>query len=94
MLGCLFGVVSQGSLVSLTKICGIKKTVPSVGPSEVVLPVRTAWQPSELLPDVGPPGWRFSGAGAQGGSMASEQFCSVIGTLLPIALWGRTSLWS
>ena len=46
----------------------------------------------ELLPPFGPPGWKFSGCIAQGGDDAIEPFISDIGGLLPIALWGRTSL--
>jgi len=38
------------------------------------------------------PAGDFPGVDAQGGAMATEQFCSVIGTLFPIALCGRTSL--
>ena len=47
---------------------------------------------SEPLPDFGPLCWRFSGMFAHGGLMADEQFTSVAGASLPIALCGLTSL--
>lgn len=46
----------------------------------------------EVLLDFGPPGWRMSRALAHGGWDAPEPFMSEIGTLLPMALRGRTSL--
>lgn len=46
----------------------------------------------ELLPPFGPPGRKFSGGIAQGGDDTIEPFISDTGGLLPIALWGRTSL--
>ena len=50
---------------------------------------------TEPLPDVGPPGWRLSGVVAHGGLMSDEQFMSVTGDSLSIALCGsRFSTWS
>jgi hypothetical protein len=43
-------------------------------------------------PVLGQPRLEFSGVKAHPGGVAGEPFMSVIGGLLPIALWGRISL--
>ncbi|WP_206112791.1 hypothetical protein [Rhizobium laguerreae] len=48
----------------------------------------------EVLPDFGPAGLEFSGVLAQFGGGADEPFISEIGTLLPMALCGRNSLYN
>lgn len=60
---------------------------PFFGPPEV----GVFW-PSEVLPKTRPAGARIFRGYAHAGGGADEPFNSDIGALLPIALWGRTSL--
>lgn len=53
---------------------------------------KVARQMDELLPDLGPPGWRSPVPADRGGPCAAERLTSDIGTLLPIALCGPASL--